>query len=845
MKLPISWINDYVDISDYDVEELAHLLTMAGLEVNSIQLIGLPMPDGSKHEFKISGLSWPKDKFVVAQVDEVMPHPNADKLTLCRLTYDEGEQIVLTGAPNIFHLKGTGPLETPLKVAYAKLGSELYDGHQEGWVLTKLKKAKIRGVESSSMVASEKELGISEEHEGIILLPDDAPTGMPLVDYMGDAVFDIEILPNNIRNSCVYGVAREIAAFTGRELKPLDLSYTATGPTIKGQVEIEITEPELNPRFVVGLLKGAKTVASPYYVQRRLRLSGIRPINAIVDATNYVLMEVGQPLHSFDYDTLVRRAGGKMPTVITRRAEEGEKLMTLDDVEHTLVPDDILVADTAGSLSLAGVMGGLESEVEDDTTNVLLEGANWNYVNIRKLTKREHINTEAGYRFSRDIHPSLSMDGVKLCLRRMQEWAGGEIAADLIDNYPLVYEDPTNEITLAYVRKRTGITTITVEEIVSLLERLDFICKVDGETITVTAPNYRKDVGTGVVGKADLLEEITRLYGYNNIPHTRLSDTLPPQRPNFTHEMRTRLEDLLVALGLQQTISYRMTSPEDEARVLPDKNILPDEDYVRLANPSTPEWTVMRRSLLHAVLKTVEKNARVDDRLMLFEVGPVFRPVEGEKLPDEPHYLAMAITGVRERATWNVQVQKKNWMDFYDMKGIIEGMLQTVPGKIEYVVSGHPSFHPGKCAAVLVDGVELGVFGELHPVVKENYNFASAPVLAAEFELDELIQVLAKNSDLVPVPTFPPVLEDLAIVVDEDVPAAKVEETIRKASNMVSQVRLFDIFRGEQVGEGKKSLAYSLTYQSETDTLTDKAAAKIRKKIIGRLKHDLDANLRE
>lgn len=845
MKFPISWLNDYIDISDYDVEELARLLTNAGLEVNSIELIGLPMPEGDKHEFKMSGLSWPKDKFVVAQVDEVLPHPDADKLTLCRLTDDEGEHIVLTGAPNIFHLKGTGPLEKPLKVAYAKLGAELYDGHQDGWVLTKLKKAKIRGVESSSMVASEKELGISEEHEGIILLPDDAPTGKPLVDYMGDAVFDIEIMPNNIRNSCIYGVAREIAAFTGRALKPLDLSYAATGATIKGQVNIEITEPELNPRFVLGMLKGAKTVPSPYHVQRRLRLSGIRPINAIVDATNYVLMEMGEPLHAFDYDILVKRASGAAPVIITRRAAEGEKLTTLDDVEHELVTEDILVADTAGSLSLAGVMGGLESEVQPDTTNVLLEGANWNYVNIRKLTKREHIMTEAAYRFSRDIHPSLALDGVRLCLKRMQAWAGGVIAQGLVDNYPLPYADPVNEITLEYVKQHSGIVDINVEKIVELLEKLDFTCQVNGETITVTTPSYRKDIGTGVVGKADLLEEITRLYGYNNIPHTRIADKLPPQVPNFSFEMRNRLEDLLVALGLQQTISYRMTNPADEARVLPEQAVLADEMYVKLANPSTPEWTVMRRSLLHAVLKTVEKNARVDETLRLFEIGPVFPPVEGEKLPDEHLRLAIAITGARSRAHWNVPVQKKDWVDFYDLKGIIEGMLANISGTVEYTADDHPSFHPGKCAAVLVNGIKIGVFGELHPMVKEHYTFGTAPVLGADFELDELLQVLAGNSDLVPVPTFPPVLEDMAVVVEEDVPAAKVEETIRSASSMVTRVELFDIYRGEQVGEGKKSLAYSLTYQSDTETLTDNAAAKIRKKIIGKLKHDLDANLRE
>ncbi|MEE4195672.1 MAG: phenylalanine--tRNA ligase subunit beta, partial [Anaerolineae bacterium] len=593
------------------------------------------------------------------------------------------------------------------------------------------------------------------------------------------------------------------------------------------------------------MLKGAKTVPSPYPVQRRLRLSGIRPINAIVDATNYVLMEMGEPLHAFDYDILVRRAGGKAPTIITRRAAEGETLTTLDDVEHQLTAEDILVADTAGSLSLAGVMGGLESEVQPETTNVLLEGANWNYVNIRKLTKREHIMTEAAYRFSRDIHPSLALDGVKLCLKRMQSWAGGEIAKGLVDNYPLPYEDTVNEITLDYVKQRTGIVDIDVPGVVDLLERLQFQCEVHGDTICVTTPGYRKDIGTGVVGKADLLEEITRLYGYNNIPHTRISDMLPPQHANFAFEMRTRLEDLLVALGLQQTISYRMTNPVDEARMLPEETVLPDKMYIKMANPSTPEWTVMRRSLLHAVLKTVERNARVDDSLRLFEIGPVFPPVEGEKLPDEHLRLAIAITGARSRAHWNVPVQKKDWVDFYDLKGIIEGMLQNVSGKVEYIPGSHPSFHPGKCADVLVNGVKIGVFGEIHPVVKEHYDFGPAPVLAADFELEELLQVLAGNTDLVPVPTFPPVLEDLAVVVDEDVPAAKVEDTIRGASNMVTRVELFDIYRGEQVGAGKKSLAYSLTYQSDTETLTDNAAAKIRKKIIGKLKHDLDAKLRE
>ncbi|MBN2048633.1 MAG: phenylalanine--tRNA ligase subunit beta [Anaerolineaceae bacterium] len=841
MKLPISWINDYVDISDFELEDLAHLLTMAGLEVNSIQVCGLPMPKGDKHEFKISGLPWAKETFVVAQINEVMPHPNAERLVLCKLIDDEGEQLVLTGAPNLYDYKGTGPLEKPLKVAYAKLGAELYDGHQPGWVLTKLKKAKIRGVESSSMVCSEKELGISEEHEGIILLDDDAPTGMPLVDYMGDAVFDIEILPNNVRNSCVLGVAREIAAFTGRSLRLPDRSLNATGASVEGQVAIEITDPTLNPRFVLGLLKGAQPVASPYWVQRRLRLAGTRPINAIVDATNYVMLEMGEPLHAFDYDTLQKRANGGTPTIITRPAVQGEKLTTLDDVEHTLEDYTILVTDTAGPLSLAGIMGGAESEVNGTTTNVLLEGANWNYVNIRRTLKKDHINTEASYRFSRDLHPNLAKEGVLLGLKRMAAWAGGEIAEGLVDAYPQVYQDSVNTISCEYLKWRTGID-LGADEIADLLRRLDFTCTVEGDKVTAAAPSYRKDIGEGVVGQADLLEEITRLYGYNNIPVTRISDALPPQRPNFRHEMTMRLEDLLVSLGAQQIISYRQTSPENEARLNPEQAL--EESYVRIANPIVPERNVMRRSLLACVLETVERNQRNAETLAFFEVGPVFLPVEGEKLPKEEARLAIALTGARDQSSWNVTARDSK-LDFYDLKGIIESILGSHAEEAVYERADHPSFHPGKCAQVSVNGQALGVFGVIHPVVHEHYNFGKAPVMAAELKLEALLPILAAHVDLTPVPTFPAVLEDLAVVVDEDVPSAAVEAAIRKGGGkMLGKVELFDIFRGEQIGAGKKSLAYALSYQADDHTLSEKEAAKIRKKIIGRLKHDLDAELR-
>src|SRR5215211_5799979 len=329
MKIPISWLKDYIDLDGLSVEEIARKLTLAGLEVDEIKYAGLDMPtskDGDRHEFKTSGISWEREKIVVAEIREVMPHPNADRLTLLDLYDGQQNQTVLTGAPNIFHLKGKGKLANPLKVAYAKEGSTIYDGHADGLVLTTLKRAKIRGIESYSMVASEKELGISEEHEGIILLDEDAPVGMPLVDYMGDAVLDISILPNMARNANIMGVARELSALTGRPLTKPTIAYETDGQPVQELVSIEITEPELNPRFVIGLIRDLEIRPSPYRIQRRLRLAGLRPINNIVDATNYAMIDLGEPLHAFDYDVLKERARSKNVKIITRSAKEGEEL---------------------------------------------------------------------------------------------------------------------------------------------------------------------------------------------------------------------------------------------------------------------------------------------------------------------------------------------------------------------------------------------------------------------------------------------------------------------------------------------------------------------------------------
>ncbi|MBM3144201.1 MAG: phenylalanine--tRNA ligase subunit beta [Chloroflexi bacterium] len=870
MKVLLSWIEEYVDI-DMSIEDLAHRLTLAGLEVEEIRYVGLPLPEGkiegrsgghARRETKISGFAWAPEQIVVGAVLEVTPHPDADKLVLCKL--DDGEQIhtVLTGAPNLFEYKGKGPLDTPLKVSYAREGATIINAYEPGYQPTILKRKKIRGVESYSMACSERELGISDEHEGIILLDEDAPVGAPLADYLGDAVFDIAITPNTARDANVIGVAREIAALTGARLRYPDLKIPMEGPPLEGRIKIKITDPHLNPRFVFGLIENVKIQPSPYKVQLRLKLAGMRPINSLVDATNYAMLELGEPLHAFDYDVLVGRVDNPshLPTIITRAAKQDEKLTTLDGIERTLDDFTVLVCDQSGPLALAGVMGGLESEITDKTTHVLLEGAAWNIINTRRTVIAQNLPSEAAYRFSRGVHPAMAPQGVLRGLQLMREWAGGAIAKGLVDEYPLPPKDPTIEISSADVRRWLGIE-LSPDEIVRILEPLEFECKIvigDKEQgtnsqspitshqprITIATPPHRLDIGEGVIGKADLMEEIARVYGYDRIPETRMADDLPPQRGNHELEIEEALRDQLVGLGLQEVITHRLTSPEREERILPPGTPLADAPYFTLTNPITPERSVLRRSLLASMLETVERNARIRGRIALFEINPIYLASEGSEMPQEAPRLAIALTGPRAPADWGGADVTP--MDFFDLKGIIEATLRGLHLKdIRYEAGEHPSFHPGKCACVLVDNHPIGVMGELHPQVKENYELPETPLLAADFDVSVIINTVPELFDVSPIPGPPPILEDIALIVDEAVPAAEVEALIRQTGGLtVTEVRLFDIYRGEQIGAGKKSLAYSLTYQHPEHTLTDKDAAGLRDKIVKRLERELGAQLR-
>ncbi|MBG7610472.1 MAG: phenylalanine--tRNA ligase subunit beta [Anaerolineae bacterium] len=849
MKVPLSWLKEYVHI-DLSVDDLARRMTLGGLEVEEIRFVGLPLPDENlRRESKISGFAWAADQIVVAAISEVMPHPDADRLVLCKLNDGQQDHIVLTGAPNLLPYRGSGPLEKSIMVAYAREGATIIDAYQPGYKTAVLKRKKIRGVESYSMACSERELGISDEHEGIILLDDDAPLGAPLADYLGDIVFDIAITPNIARAANVLGMAREVAAMLGTSFSPPERTLIAEGPSIDGKAAIEITDPQLNPRFTLGLIENTRIQPSPYKAQLRLRLAGVRPINAIVDATNYAMLEIGEPLHAFDYDVLQERAqaaGQEAPTIITRLAAPGEKLLTLDDVERQLDDFTVLVCDAGGPLALAGVMGGHDSEVRSHTVNVLLEGAAWNMINTRRTVISQNLPSEAAYRFSRGVHPQVAPQGIDRCLELMRQWGGGQVSQGLLDNYPLPPDDPLIEITPADVQRWLGIS-LSAEEIAAILHSLDFECRITdhGATISVQTPPHRLDIGTGVVGVADLMEEIARIYGYDRIPDTRMADALPLQRGNRQLEIEGALKDLLANLGVQEVITHRLTSPEREALRLPPGVGSNFGTYFELANPVSSDRRVLRQSLMTSMLEVVASNARVRQRLAFFEIGPIFKRVADSALPDEASRLVIALTGPRALPSWDAADSAP--MDFFDLKGVVDQAFRGMHlVDLTYQPASHPSFHPGKSAEVLLGQQRLGFIGELHPQVREHYDFPDTPLLIGAFNMGAITNAVPPRFKVSAIPEHPPVLEDIALIVDDAIPAAQVAALIRQTGGKtLTGLRLFDIYRGEQIGAGKKSLAYSLTYQDPDRTLTDKDAAKLRNKIVKRLHREIGAQLRD
>jgi phenylalanyl-tRNA synthetase beta chain len=839
MRVPLSWLRDYVDVT-LSPEQLADKLTLAGLEVEKIEFIGLP---GSE-------LPWDRDRIFVGQLLQVERHPNADKLLLATVEYGAAQPIVVvTGAPNI------KPGDAGQKVVLALKGARLYDGHKDGKVVMTLKEATLRGIKNDSMVCSEKELGLSDEHEGILLLPDDAPVGAPLVDYLGDAVLDVAILPNTARCASIIGIAREVAALTGQTLRTPALDVAADGPPIEDELRLEIGHARLNPRFTAGIIKGITLGPSPYWMQRRLQLCGVRAISNVVDVSNYVMLEIGQPTHTFDFDAVRIGHNGKR-TVITRLAQPGETLTTLDGAVRELKPADILVCDEIGPLSLAGVMGGADSEVKGATMNVLLEVAAWDNISIRRTARHHDLNSEASARFAKGVHPELAMMAQKRGLHLLHKLTGGVVDRGILDAYPLPARVVTVELHPDHVDRLLGVH-IPVDEMVRILRALEF--SVEGAVgsgerdhsplptphspLRVTAPPHRLDIE----GEHDLIEEIARIYGYDELPQTLMADELPPAHGNPELEFEEQVKDLLVEAGLQEIVSYRMTTPQAEARIFAPGTPADDRPYVTLANPMNVERAAMRHTLVAGALEALAANLRHHSRVALFEVGAAYLPNEEGILPDESPRLVIAMSGARAEASWQLAAPKTP-LDFYDLKGVIQALLDGLRvSSATFEAAAHPTYYPGRAAAICVKDQRIGRFGELHPRVREALDLpAGQPTLIADVDLVALRMAADAVKTIQDVPRFPATVEDLAIVVNDDVKAADVELILRRAGgNLLRGVRLFDVYRGEQIGAGKKSLAYSLTYQADDRTLSDKDVEKLRAKLIRAVEGQLGASVRK
>ena len=848
MLVPISWIKDYVDI-DIPVELLAERLTVAGLEVAHVNYIGVAQQHVEGVIMPTSDhLVWDREKLLHGRIVEVKAHPDAHSLVLALVDYggDELEQCV-TGAPNLFDYKDKGEINPPIWTAFAMEGATVWDGHSDEPKLMTLQGKKLRGIYNKSMVCSEKELGISGEHEGIILMDHDESyvAGTPMVDVLGDVILDIEFTPNLARCFSMVGVAREVAALLGKEMTYPSYDFLAEGDSIEGQVSIDIREPELNPRFTLTLLKNTEIKPSPFWMQHRLRLIGQRPRNNIVDVTNYITFELGQPLHAFDYDKLVERAGG-VPTIITRLPEAGETLETLDDIVRTLGDETILVADTAGALSLGGVIGGGETEISDATTTVLLESAAWNNIGIRKTLKEQKVYTEASTRFSRGVHPSQAILGCQRGIELMRQLGGGTVAKGVIDAYPNQPETVNVSLPISEVKRLLGMD-IAIERAVEILKSLEFEVKAEGDVIHATAPDHRLDISNdAAIGQADLIEEIARIYGYDNIPDTIMADEMPPQRENVDVQLEDRIRDILVGLGLYEVINYRFTHRDIEATLVPkgEKSSLPDADYVEIVNPSASDRNVLRHTLMINMLDNAINNSRYNERQQIFEVGKVYLQKD-EVLPEEPLHLGILMTGMRHQATWQGD-DTPNAVDFYDLKGVIESLLHALHIE-DYSVerSTHTSFHPGRSANLLIRGNSIGTFGEIHPKVAQRFKLTDTPVVYAELKVAPLVRYHQRLHSVNALSTTPAVLEDIALIVNMQVTAAEVEDVIRKAGGrLLKDVQLFDVYMGDPIPAGKKSLAYALTYRDDEKTLTDKNVLKIRKKIIGAAQHRLSAELR-
>lgn len=815
MKVTINWLKQYVDFP-WTPEELRERLTMLGIEVESMQKLG--------GEF---------DGVVVAQILASDKHPNADKLSVCRVNDGRGERQIVCGAKN-YQVGDKVPLALPGCTLPTAPGSPPFT----------IKVGKLRGVESQGMMCSGKELGLSEDAGGLLILPGEAQIGRSFAEYLGraagDVVYDLEITPNRPDLNSVIGIAREISAVADNPLR-LPVVPESFGPvdgqnpplSVQSLVEVRLDDPDLGPRYTARIVRGVKIGPSPEWLKRSLENIGIRSISNVVDVTNYVMLEIGQPLHAFDYHLLSAAPGSQRPTIVVRRALEGEKFTTLDGQERTLTQQMLVIADETKPVALAGIMGGLNSEIKDTTLDVLIESAYFKPQSIRATSKQLDLRSDASYRFERGSDVGICDWASRRAVQLILETAGGQAVPGVVDAYPQKHE--FRQVTLRHSRcdQLLGITIPPAQQS-GYLTRLGLepIGAPSPETCTVRIPSFRVDLKREI----DLIEEIARMYGVDNIP-TRVPGSQPGSNPfDAVHDHIAEARRLLTGAGLWETQGQTLLPESAATRLAPR--------LVPLRNPLSGDMNVLRPSLLPGLLDALQRNVnRKQMDLALFEIGRVFTPANAG--PIEERRLGIALTGQRYPLFWSGAERDAKW-DIYDLKGLLEEFFAHYGLRgLTFVRHAEATGFYVESAAIVLGKQPLGELGQIQPVLAKKLDLRD-PVFVAELNLDLLLARRNPAKSYKALPAYPSIRRDVAMVVPESVTHEAVLAAVRQAKPQnLESVALFDVFRGKNIPTGQKSLAYALVYRSGEKTLTDAEAGAAHDKVVQQFKEQLQAVVRE
>ena len=801
MRVTVSWLSRYVEIEE-SAKEIAERLTQAGLEVSAC--------DHVRPQF---------EGVITGRILSRVPHPKADRLWVCRMDTGKGNCTLVCGASNVRE----GDL-VPLVLPGGYLSTSASVGVAE-----------IQGIRSEGMLCSENELGLSGDHEGVMILPQEMGLGKDLNQALSleDDILEVEVTPNRPDCLSVFGIAREIAASTEKAVRYPVIHLEEDSPPAGSTSSVEILEPERCHRYVARILTGIEVRPSPFWLRRMLLLVGIRPINAIVDITNFVMWECGQPLHAFDLDLLE----GKR--IVVRTAREGERFVTLDGIERTLNESDLMICDAAQPVALAGVMGGKNSEINNDTTSVLLESAFFNPTTIRRTSKRLALSTEASYRFEREIDKEGTRTAADRAAQMMATIAGGRLLKGAIDIYPTRYYPRQIRLNVDKTNRMVGVR-LSKDEIASLLKRLEIgAVPVDDGVLCITPPSFRPDLHTEV----DLIEEVARLVQYDRIPQAMPRAPIAVVLRDPVQRATDRIRHVLVQSGFHETIHYSFL-PMDRLVAVHTAGKTPEGAPVRLQNPLSEEQAVLRTSLVPSLLETVARNLRKMNRdLRLFEIRTVFLSRTGTRLPEERKVVASLLTGRRYPDQWNLP---KDPVDFFDMRGVLEVLLQEFGYDTWTLVPSQEEFclHPSCCGDILIGTTRIGRTGKVHPDVLESFGIDQDVYL---FELDflPLVSQGEQRKRYEPYSKYPAIQRDVALVMDELVPFSRVVEKMKElADPQVTQIHLFDVYRGSPIPDGKMSMAFHITYQNQSRTLTDEEVNRIQADYAKALVHGLNAQLR-